>query len=187
MRIVAGKLKSRILKYPKSKDVRPTMDRVRETIFNIIGSDIENAEVLDLFAGSGSMGIEAISRGAKHAVFVDSGAESIKSITVNCDNFGIAENADIYRQDVVQAIPALSGSKCRFDFIFVDPPYGGDLLKKTLIQLYQFDILSHRCIIIAEHGAGELIPENKIYKVFRCKRFGKTSVSFIKKTEEVID
>ena len=123
LRIIAGLFKNRVLKVPKKSETRPTSGRLRETVFNILQQEIEGAHFLDLFAGSGAIGLEALSRGALSATFVDSSRECITCIEENIALLGVKEKSRLFCLDAFQAIKRFSEKKEQFDLIFVDPPY----------------------------------------------------------------
>jgi 16S rRNA (guanine966-N2)-methyltransferase len=130
MRVVAGSHRGRTLHAPKGRSTRPTSDRVREAVFSVLG-DVEGAVVLDLFAGSGALGIEALSRGAAHATFVDSDERAVAAVRRNLDDLGLG--ADVHRRD---ALAFLGSAKGPFDLVFVDPPYSSaPRLEERLSQL----------------------------------------------------
>ncbi len=181
MRVIAGKYKSRQLVYPKVKAVRPTMDRVKETLFNVLGSDVEDARVLDLFAGCGGLGFEALSRGARSATFVDVHSASIDAIRKNITNFDLDKQTSVLRKDVLAAIALLSQKKHEFDLILLDPPYGTDITKKTLMKIYGSDILAPNGNLVIEHSAHDELPYSKSVEVITHKEFGETWVTFLMK------
>lgn len=124
MHIFSGTYKSRKILTPKGEKTRPTSGRLREALFNICQEDIEGANFLDLFAGSGAMGLEALSRGAKHVTFVDNSRESIRCIRSNLETLGIERSGDVIYSDVFEAMKKLAKKGSRFDMIYADPPYG---------------------------------------------------------------
>lgn len=184
MRIIGGGFKGRRIIFPKSPHIRPTQDKIREALFNVIAPDINGAAVLDLFAGSGALGLEAISRGATHVTFVDNNSLCIRVIKENLDSLGATDRADVFKTDVIRAIEKIHRSGNKFDIVFLDPPYYKGLAKKILIKLSHYDILAHNNIIVAEHYKKDLIPDNinKIILLFKQKKFGDTVLSFYKKT-----
>lgn len=192
MRIIGGLFKSRPLEMPKSRSIRPTQDRIRESIFNILGAFPKGARVLDLFSGSGAFGLEAISRGAKSAVFIDSNINSIKTIRSNLAGLGIEELGELIKADIPHIISKLYYNKEKFDLIFLDPPYAKfgykrqsapSLAKKTLIKLDQCDILMPSGIIVAEHFIRDTVPTLNGLALFKSVIYGDTEVSFLKKAE----
>ena len=154
MRVISGTARGRKLKEPQGFDIRPTSDMVKESIFNIVQFDIEGRRVLDLCAGTGQLGIEALSRGAASAVFVDSSQAAIALIKENLKTCGFTDKAQVYTRDVLDYLK--SGEK--FDLIFVDPPYDSTLTGITLGRIIEFDKLNTNGIIICESGADTEIP-----------------------------
>ncbi len=132
MRVIAGSARRLHLKTVEGLDTRPTTDRIKETLFNILNFDLYDCRFLDLFAGSGGIGIEALSRGAREAVFVDNGQKQVECIRENVNYTGFAGRAEIIRADAVDAIKFLARRGERFDFIFMDPPYGKGLEREAL-------------------------------------------------------
>ena len=144
MRVITGKARGRKLRQPENMDIRPTTDVVKEALFNIIQFDIEGRRVLDLFAGTGQLGIEALSRGAASAVFVDESNAAGKIIRENLEHCGL--EGQVVRSDALSFLERGG----RFDLIFIDPPYDTELLGKALEKIIKFDILSYGGIIICE-------------------------------------
>ncbi|MDP3789817.1 MAG: 16S rRNA (guanine(966)-N(2))-methyltransferase RsmD [Candidatus Omnitrophota bacterium] len=159
MRIIGGKYRSRLIRSPKDAEVRPTKDRIREALFNIITEYIGGADVLDIFAGSGAFGIEAISRGAESAIFVDNEKACVAAIEENLKMLEIeSSKAEVIRMDAFKAIDKLCNEGKKFDIILLDPPYYKDIAKKCLIKLGERDILRPRCIIVVEHHKKDILP-----------------------------
>ncbi len=179
MRIIAGKYKSRRLKLPKKKSIRPTMDRVKETLFNVIGQDISGKHVLDLCAGCGSLGFEALSRGAQSVCFVDNDPSAIQCIKHNAELLKAEDLVTIIKKSVLIVVPLLKSRNKIFDYILFDPPYRGILTKKTLMKLNQFDILAPCGKIIIEHSAHENITELERFEYIMSKEFGETRLTFL--------
>ncbi|MBI5238740.1 MAG: 16S rRNA (guanine(966)-N(2))-methyltransferase RsmD [Deltaproteobacteria bacterium] len=154
MRVVGGKLKGRRLKSFKGRAIRPTSDMVREAVFSILGSvegfEFNGTKALDLFAGTGAMGIEAISRGAESAVFIDNSKESTALISKNLEACGIEGSAAIVKKDALSAISHFSKHGEKFDMVFIDPPYGGTLLADALNAITVAGILNHKAVLVAE-------------------------------------
>ena len=130
MRIIAGAFRGRLLRAPKGNRIRPTIDRVRESIFNIIAAEVAGAKVLDLFAGTGAMGLEALSRGAQFCCFVDQGEEAVRLIRENVQLCAAQERSRIIQGPAASAIRRLGSENELFDLIFMDPPYGKGLHRK---------------------------------------------------------
>lgn len=182
MRITSGKFKSRAIRAPKG--IRPTLDNVRKSVFDILGSEVNGANVLDLFAGSGALGLEAISRGAGSCVFVDNNKHSINVIKENLEALGLIDNEeiDVIFADVLKAISKFSKGESKFYLIFLDPPYYKSLVKKTLFLLDSYDILTKSGSVIAEHSKHDEVPTSvgKL-KLYRSARYGDTCISFYRK------
>ena len=155
MRVITGSARGRKLQTLEGSDVRPTTDKVKEAIFSIVQFDINGSEILDLFAGSGQLGIEALSRGAKRCTFVDESRNSIKVVTENVKTCGFADSADILN---TESIGYLRTCRRKFDLAFLDPPYNKGILEKALPLLAEK--MSDRGIIACEHETGLVLPEN---------------------------
>ena len=160
MRVIAGTARSILLEAPEGKDTRPTTDRIKETLFNVIQGYTADSKVLDIFAGSGALGIEALSRGAESAVFVDNGREPVRCITGNVKRAGFAEKSEILQCDFLAAINRMKARGRSFDLVFVDPPYGKGLECEAIEAMMSSGILEDGCLIIVEeaidHDPGEL-------------------------------
>ena len=154
MRIISGTARGRKLKEPVSQNIRPTTDKTKESIFNIIQFDIEGRRVLDLFAGTGQIGIEALSRGARSVVFIDSSTESVKLIRENLKICGFSDMSTVYMRDVLRCLE----NDDKFDLIFIDPPYDSQLADKAISKIVEFDKLNINGIIILETKAGTATP-----------------------------
>ena len=147
MRVITGKARGVALKTPEGLQTRPTADRVKEALFSIIQFDVPGARVLDLFGGSGQLGIEALSRGAKHAVFVDASEQACRLIKENLRRTKLDSDAQVVRSDYMQYL-----DRCRekFDLILLDPPYAEVFLENSLKKISEIDILQSGGIIVAE-------------------------------------
>ncbi len=155
MRVITGTARGRRLKEPSNYDIRPTTDKVKEAMFNILQFHIEGARVLDLFAGTGRLGIEALSRGAESCVFVDRSPEAVRIVTENLRATGLEAGARALKGDSLAYLQGARG----FDLILMDPPYAGDLLEKALDLAGTFDILNKNGIIICESDRSRTLPE----------------------------
>ena len=153
MRVITGTARGRRLREPQGMDIRPTTDKVKESIFNIIQFDIEGRRVLDLFAGTGQLGIEAASRGAESVTFVDSSKVAAKLVRENLEHCGL--KGQVFNAD---AVGYLSGCG-QYDLIFVDPPYDSELYDKVLDSIIKFDILPEGGIIVCESRPEKILPE----------------------------
>ena len=179
MRVITGSAGGRKLKTPSSEDIRPTTDNVKESVFNIIQFDIEGRRVLDLFGGTGQMGIEALSRGAREVVFIDKSKDAVKLIRDNLQTCGM--QAKVVQTDALSYLR--SGE--RFDLIFVDPPYDSGLYEPVLEKINSVDILSYDGIIICEARRERDLPEMKApYYKSREYRYGSVKLCVYKKEPE---
>ena len=174
MRVISGTARGRRLREPKDMSVRPTTDKVKESIFNIIQFDIEGRHALDLFAGSGQLGIEALSRGAAQCVFVDRAAESVKLVRENLKLTGLEARARVTAAD---SLAFLAGGE-KFDLIFLDPPYGTSLLENSIELVNRFDILRENGIMICESQREKVLPEvTEPYFKMREYAYGKIKLT----------
>ena len=177
MRIIAGRFRGTQLHTFSGRQIRPTSDRLRESIFNIIGPCIRGQHVLDLFAGTGAMGIEALSRGAKHAVFIDNNAQALELIHRNLSKLRVSDRATVIRWDIACNLNCLTGLG-KSDIVFIDPPYRKDLLRSALDHLHK--ALTNRAMIVIEHDMNEpldVLPAG--ISLGDQRRYGKTLVSFL--------
>ncbi|MBQ8558979.1 MAG: 16S rRNA (guanine(966)-N(2))-methyltransferase RsmD [Tyzzerella sp.] len=149
MRVIAGSAKRIQLKTIEGLDTRPTTDRIKETLFNMISEYLADSNFLDLFSGSGGIGIEALSRGAAHAAFVEQSKKAMNCIRDNLHATKLADRADLYETDVINALSRMEHSQ-KFDYIFMDPPYNQLLEKKVLEYLSTSNLLSDDALIIVE-------------------------------------
>lgn len=150
MRVIAGTARSLRLKTPDGMDTRPTTDRIKETLFNILAPTIPDGEFLDLFSGSGGIGIEALSRGAAHAYFVDNSRKAVQVIRENLIHTRLEDRADILAYDAVSAIRLLEHSHGAFDVIFMDPPYRKNWEREILSALAQSRLADEQTLIVIE-------------------------------------
>lgn len=151
MRVITGQYKGRRLKTLEGLSVRPTSDRMRETIFNILAPRIEGARVADVCAGSGAVGIEAISRGAEYVAFVESSRKTASVIEENLQHCKIEEGFKVFVRDALQAMKYFSAEKQRFDIIYFDPPYESEIYSPVMWQIARGDLLTEDGIVLVEH------------------------------------
>ena len=176
IRITGGKNRSRLLDTPNTNLTKPTMDKVREAVFSALGERVYDARVLDLFAGSGSYGLEALSRGAKEVTFVDSSIEAIKVIKQNCEKLH-EENVEILNSDV---LGYLNQNSQEFDIIFADPPYKLDIYEEMVKTLIERHILASNGIIVLESERELNIVESSFSKV-RFYKYGLAKIYILRK------
>ncbi len=176
MRVITGSARGRKLKTPANYDIRPTTDNVKEAVFNIIQFDIEGRRVLDLFAGTGQLGIECLSRGAAEAVFIDQSRDAVRIIKDNLKSCGL--QGTVLQTDALQFLQR--GGK--FDLIFVDPPYDANLYDNVLKTINLVDILSDGGIIICEARREKTLPDMESpYRKEKEYRYGKVKICIYKK------
>lgn len=179
MRVITGSARGCRLKELEGMETRPTTDRVKEGLFNIIQFDIEGRKVLDLFAGTGQLGIECLSRGAASAVFVDRRTDAVKLIRENLKATRLSDKARVVSGDSMEVLKSLRES---FDLIFLDPPYEAGLLEPAIAHIAKFDILSPHGIIVAEHPVGMALPALAApYRLHRTYRYGKIALSLYRR------
>jgi len=180
MRVITGTARGRKLGQLTGNDTRPTADMVKESMFNIIQFDIEGRRVLDLFGGTGQLGIEALSRGAAHCTFVDVRRDAAALIRENLEWTGLHEKARVVQSDYL-AFLTRGGEK--FDLVFLDPPYDSGLLEKALETIVTIDILSGNGIILCESAADAILPPiDPPYEKYREYRYGKTKITLYCRT-----
>ena len=176
MRVITGSARGRKLLEPSGMEVRPTTDMVKEAMFNIVQFDIEGRRVLDLFAGTGQLGIEALSRGAAECVFVDESAKSVRLVRANLERCGLS--ARVEQADAIACLGRLG----RFDLVFLDPPYDSGLLEKALEVIQNVDILNDSGIIVCESRREKSLPEPQPpYRCSLARRYGKVCLTVYKK------
>lgn len=177
MRVIAGSARGRRLKSVAGMQTRPTTDRIKETLFNIISPEVPGSDFLDLFAGNGGIGIEALSRGANSATFIDHAYQCTKTIKANLELTKLY--GEVYTNDVLKALTILAAKGRHFDIIFLDPPYAKGLTDKTLQQLSEYQVLNPQGLIIAEYGSKEEIAESVLnLERIRNERYGDTALGF---------
>ncbi len=181
MKVIAGAAKGCKLFSPTGKQTRPTSDKVKGSLFNIIGPAFFEVAFLDLFAGCGAVGVEALSRGASLAVFVEKSFTAKKHIIKNLKKTGLETQGRVIGKDVLVALKLLSQEKQVFDFIFLDPPYRTTLIPKVLIDIDEKKLLAKEGIIIVEHNINNIAwVENDLYVVIKQKSYGDTRLTFLK-------
>ena len=184
MRVISGKARGLKLNTPKNDDVRPTTDRVKESLFNMINSYIMDSDILDLFAGTGSLGIECLSRGANQCIFVDNSKESINIVKSNIKKARVENESIVLNLDFKSAINSLSLKNKQFDVIFMDPPYYKNMFSDALSAVDNNNLLKEDGIIVVEHDTVDKFPDNmgRLYKS-REKKYGNTTLTFYKLEE----
>lgn len=179
MRITGGALRGKRLCPLRGLRIRPTTDYLRESIFNILAGGVEGKVVLDLFAGTGSLGIEALSRGAAAAVFVDKAPQAIRSLTRNIDACCLEGRSTILKRDILWGLRFLRSIGHAFDLVFIDPPYDKGFAERTVRLLDRSECTSDEASIVIEHSMREVLPEKVARFIISDQRhYGKTLVSF---------
>ena len=181
MRVISGEARGRKLKTIEGLRTRPTTDRLKETLFNIINLDIKDSEFLDLYSGSGAIGIEAISRGAKTSYFIENYTDCISVINENLKNLGFQERAFVIKQDCKQFI---ENTNKKFDLIFMDPPYIKNYSKEILLKILNENILKKDGTIIIEQSSDSELPNINGLEIVKIKKFKTTYFIFIKVVTE---
>ena len=181
MRIITGKARGLKLTTPKNMDVRPTSDRVKESLFSIIGTKIVGTHVLDLFAGTGNLGLEAWSRGAEKVVFVDESHASLQLVRSNITKAKAEDMTTVIKGNAVKVIADLTARGEKFDFIFCDPPYNKGLPAQIIQMVAKYDLVIPGGYLIVEHSQHESLPELPTkFEVIRCEKYGETLISFLR-------
>lgn len=182
MRVVGGRLRGRALAAPKSQAIRPTADRLRESLFNILvhayGDAVAGARVLDLFAGSGALGIEALSRGAAFALFVDDGAEARALLRENIASLGLGGVTRVFRRDATQLGPAHPVEP--FSLAFLDPPYGRGLAERALAAAHSGEWLTPEALVLVEEAAAAKFAAPAGYTELERRRYDDTELVFLR-------
>ncbi len=179
MRVIAGIHKGRRLKTLEGLSVRPTSDRLRETLFNILAPRIEGARLADVCAGSGAVGIEALSRGARHVVFIESSLKAARIISENLRNCGIRENYRLINRDALRALKTLASENAQFDVIYFDPPYDSDIYTPVMWLIAERDLLAEDGVLIVEHRRQTpLLPNYGRLRPYRQVTQGESLITF---------
>lgn len=180
-RIIAGEAGGIYLETPQGMKTRPTSDRAKEALFSILGDVFSNKKVLDLYSGTGSLGLEALSRGAELCVFVDKGRKAIETIKKNIEKSKLEKGAIVLSLDVIKALDTKEISKEIYSCIFMDPPYDKKLLASTIEKISENDIIEKSGVLVVEHSETEVPPEK--IAGFKCRerrKYGAVNFSFYK-------
>lgn len=178
MRIIAGEMRGRTLFAPSGMDTRPTQDKVRESLFNILRFDVRDARVLDLFAGSGALALEAVSRGAQSAVAVDLSRAAVDCIRRNVAAARAEDRVRILPMDYRRAIEQLAAGGAQFDLVFLDPPYRMENTGEMAARLHEKGLLSPACILVIEHARGVTPALPAPFAAYDERTYGQTQVLF---------
>lgn len=180
MRIITGKARGVRLETPAGENTRPTAERTKEAVFSMLQFEMEDRQVLDLFAGSGQLGLEALSRGAAHAVLVDRDRTAAEVIRKNTNKTRLAPECEVYCSDYTEFLRGCRGKR-RFDLIFLDPPYAPKLIPDALRQLKKYRALSARATVVCESGAEEDVfgGDDALSALFEVRRTAKYGVAYV--------
>lgn len=185
LRIISGSLRGKKLHPIKGTAIRPTADRLRESIFNIISSKVQDAVVLDLFAGTGALGIEALSRGAGFAVFIDNYKVALSVISQNNRLCALADRTKIIKYNIIKNLNCIKSAAPAFNLVFLDPPYNKNLIKPAMNNLLSSRCLEKNACIMVEHSRLEPIPEDLPgFLLSDQRKYGRTMVSFLNYKEQ---
>ena len=180
MKIISGKYKGRNLEGFDLDGTRPTMDRVKESLFGMIQNYIDDSIVLDLFSGSGNLSIEALSEGAKYAYSVDSNYKAIKTIKKNIDTINITD-IEVLNMDYIEALKYFNNKNIKFNIIFLDPPYKTNYIEKSIIKIDEYDLLEDDGIIVCESDNLDRIVYTDKYKSVKDKKYGDKYIVLLRK------
>lgn len=178
MRVISGTAKGRPLKAVPGMNTRPTTDKVKEAIFSIIGPYFDGGIVLDLFAGTGGLAIEALSRGMDRAILIDEDRKAIETIRDNVERVGFQSRVEIYRNDAMRALSAMARRGLRFDLVFLDPPYKMKNMDETMLMMQEAGMLNEDAIVVVEHDAKH-VYDGRIGRLVNTRRaeYGNIAVS----------
>lgn len=184
MRVIAGEFKGQRLSAPRGRRTRPTSDQVRIACLDALAPWLPGARFLDLFAGSGAVGIEALSRGSKECVFVEADRAAVSALSQNLKRLGLSDRARVVNRVTLAALGMLKRQGSRFDAIFVDPPYGSPLALETLLRLGDSALLVPGAVVVVQHLTKAPLPEGAgRLAAFRHRRFGETTLTFFRAGE----
>ena len=189
MRVISGSARGTILHSIDKISTRPTLDRVKESLFNIIQNSIEDATVLDLFSGSGAIAIEFLSRGAKKAYICEKSKDAVQMIYKNLEKTRLENGAVVYNIDYLECLKKLKNENIKLDIIFLDPPYKEDLAVKAIEQISNMDLLNENGIIIfetdePERDINEIYGDKIKYKMYDLRKYGRASLIFLKERKQ---
>jgi len=183
LRIISGRLKGKKIASIPGLSTRPTSDKVREAIFSIIGHQIEGTSFLELYAGTGAIAIEAVSRGADKTVMIENGQAAAETIRKNIEHCGISDRAKLIKWDIEQNLNCIKNMDSKFDMVFLDPPYEKNLVKKTLKHLCLCGSIASEACVIVQHSRNESLDLQNLdecYSLEKERRYGKNTVSFLR-------
>jgi 16S rRNA (guanine966-N2)-methyltransferase len=178
VRVIAGTAKGRLLKAVPGNGTRPTTDKVKEAIFSMIGPYFDGGLGLDLFAGTGGLGIEALSRGMERVIFIDMEKTSIQVVEDNLQTLGFKEQSEVYRNEAQRALKVLSKRGLKFDLIFLDPPYRMKQVDEILLQIQQREMVQDQAVVLVEHETGHAYADEiGRFHVRKRSTYGETAIT----------
>jgi 16S rRNA (guanine966-N2)-methyltransferase len=185
MRVISGSARGRTLKAVPGMSTRPTTDKVKEAIFSMIGPYFDGGQVLDLFAGTGGLGIEALSRGMDKGIFIDIEKKSLDTVQHNLETAGFKDKAEVYRNDAERALKLLAKRELQFDLVFLDPPYKMKVISELVSAMDEQAMLKPNVIVVVEHDAADILPEfiNSLKQIRRAG-YGDTAVTIYERKSE---
>lgn len=178
MRVVSGTARGLKLESIEGLDTRPTLDNVKEAVFSMLFDKVHDANVLDLFAGSGALGIEALSRGSASCVFCDKSDKSVAVIKKNCEKARVSEKSIILKNDFKECLSYLESKKEKFDIIFLDPPYADGFLDEALNMIFDLSLLSPGGVAVAEFDSGTDV-DIQHYNLLKDKKYGRVCINIL--------
>jgi len=181
MRIIGGLARGRAIVAPPGEKTRPTQDYVRESLFNIIRWDLEDARVLDLFAGTGALSLEALSRGAAEAVLIDMDRDACAAIRKNMESTRLSDRCRLIPRDYAQALEGLAREGAKFDVVFIDPPYRMENTGEMCAKLMDLNLLSDAFLILVEHRRGMPPLLDLRFEAYDLRRYGDTEITFVRR------
>lgn len=190
MRVIAGTAKGKRLKAPSGLNTRPVTDMIKEALFNVLGAQVSGSRFLDLFAGSGSVGIEALSRGAALVVFIDRDSRAAAVVKDNLNNCGFDQaRYEVYRNDVFKAIDILERRRAKFDYIYIDPPFTDEeIFDRILHRIDQAKIMNSKGIVIIRTRRKRVLPGDlNFLKAYRVNDYGESTLHYYNRNEEDAD
>lgn len=179
MRVITGSARGHKLRTPEGRSTRPTTDKIKESLFNMLAPELYDCEFLDLFSGSGAIGIEALSRGAKSAVFSDISTECIELIKSNLKFTKLFEKAEVYKQEAIALVQELGRKGRQFDLIFLDPPYESGMAMPVLEAIVKHAVLKKDGLIVVERASECPLSPVEGLKITREKKYSKTTMTFL--------
>ena len=187
VRIIAGEQRGMHLVAVPGRETRPTADRVREALFSILGGRVQDARVLDLFCGTGALGLESLSRGAQTAVFVDRSLQAVAVARRNARTLGVEHRTSFLQMPAVSALRVLANRTERFDGVFVDPPYDTEQLEAVLSGAHFRSICRDHCWVVLEHRSSKVLSVGDAWRIVRQTRYGDSSLTILEARDDTRD